>query len=64
MQISLRLLSLALTATLLAACGKQEEAVAPVPAKPETKLAQPAEEQPLRGAPDFGGTTQVAREAD
>ncbi|WP_256775127.1 MULTISPECIES: CsgG/HfaB family protein [unclassified Stenotrophomonas] len=64
MQTSLRLLSLALTATLLAACGKQEEAVAPVPAKPETKLAQPAEEQPLRGAPDFGGTTQVAREAD
>ncbi|WP_448141896.1 CsgG/HfaB family protein [Stenotrophomonas bentonitica] len=63
MQTSYRLLSLALTATLLAACGKQEAPVETTAPKAETKLDAPAE-KPLRDAPDFGGTTQVAREAD
>lgn len=63
MQTSSRLLSLALTATLLAACGKQEAPVETTAPKAETKLDAPAE-KPLREAPDFGGTTQVAREAE
>jgi curli biogenesis system outer membrane secretion channel CsgG len=63
MQTSFRLLSLALTATLLAACGKQEAPVETTAPKAESKLEAPAE-KPLRDAPDFGGTTQVAREAD
>lgn len=66
MHSSVRLLSLALTAALLAACGKQEAPAETTAApKPESKLEQPAaEEKPLRGGPDFGGTTQVAREAE
>ncbi|RRU05710.1 CsgG/HfaB family protein [Stenotrophomonas sp. 278] len=66
MHSSVRLLSLALTAALLAACGKQEAPVeAKADPKPESKLEQPAAaEKPLRGGPDFGGTTQVAREAE
>lgn len=63
MQTSYRLLSLALTATLLAACGKQEAPVETTAPKAESKLEAPAE-KPLREAPDFGGTTQVAREAE
>lgn len=63
MQTPTRLLSLALTATLLAACGKQEAAVESTAPKAESKVEAPAG-KPLRGAPDFGGTTQVAREAD
>ncbi|WP_421569057.1 CsgG/HfaB family protein [Stenotrophomonas sp. PD6] len=63
MQTSFRLLSLALTATLLAACGKQEAPVETTAPKAESKLEAPAE-KPLREAPDFGGITQVAREAD
>ncbi|MGH8038086.1 MAG: CsgG/HfaB family protein [Stenotrophomonas sp.] len=63
MQTSFRLLSLTLTATLLAACGKQEAPVETTAPKAESKLEAPAE-KPLRDAPDFGGTTQVAREAE
>ncbi|MGV8961039.1 MAG: CsgG/HfaB family protein [Stenotrophomonas sp.] len=66
MQISTRLLSLAIAATLLAACGKQEAPLDTPANKPESKLenAPAAEAEPLRGAPDFGGTTQVSREAE
>lgn len=66
MQISTRLLSLAIAATLLAACGKQEAPVETPAASAGSRLdpAAPADAAPLRGAPDFGGTTQVAREAD
>lgn len=66
MQISTRLLSLAIAATLLAACGKQEAPVDEVASKTESKVlsAANADTGPLRGTPDFGGTTQVAREAD
>ncbi|WP_312326719.1 CsgG/HfaB family protein [Stenotrophomonas sp.] len=63
MQTPTRLLSLALTATLLAACGKQEAPVEAAAPKQDSKLEAPAE-KPLRGTPDFGGTTKVAREAD
>lgn len=66
MHSSVRLLSLALTAALLAACGKQEAPAETTAApKPESKLEQPAaEETLLRGGPDFGGTTKVPREAE
>ncbi|ROP73265.1 curli production assembly/transport component CsgG [Stenotrophomonas rhizophila] len=66
MQISTRLLSLAIAATLLAACGKREAPVDEPASKAESKMAAtaPADAEPLRGSPDFGGTTQVAREAD
>lgn len=63
MQTPYRLLSLALTATLLAACGKQEAPVEAAAPKQDSKLEAPAE-KPLRGTPDFGGTTKVAREVD
>lgn len=61
MQISNRILCLAVSAALLAACGKQD--AAPVASKPQA-AAKTAPEQPLRGTPDFGGTTKVAREAE
>ena len=64
-----RLIGLGLAAALLAACGKQDTpAEAPAPAKDKATSAlasnAPVEAAPLRGTPDFGGTTQVAREAD
>src|SRR5690349_9387608 len=63
MQTPYRLLSLALTVTLLAACGKQEAPVEAPAVKAGSKVEAPAE-KPLRGTPDFGGTTKVAREAE
>jgi len=64
-----RLIGLGLVAALLAACGKEDAPAETAPAAKEkapSALAAnaPAEEAPLRGSPDFGGTTQVAREAD
>jgi len=62
-----RLIGLGLVAALLAACGEQDApAAAPAKEKATSALASntPVEAAPLRGTPDFGGTTQVAREAD
>ncbi len=69
MRTTPRLIGLGLAAVLLAACGKQDTpAEAPAPAKDKATSAlasnAPVEAAPLRGTPDFGGTTQVAREAD
>ncbi|MCU1056826.1 MULTISPECIES: CsgG/HfaB family protein [Stenotrophomonas maltophilia group] len=70
MRTTSRLIGLGLAAVLLAACGKQDTpaADAPTPAKDKATSAlasnAPVEAAPLRGTPDFGGTTQVAREAD
>lgn len=69
MRTTTRLIGLGLAAALLAACGKQDTpAAAPAPAKDKATSAlasnAPVEAAPLRGTPDFGGTTQVAREAD
>ncbi|HDS0948346.1 TPA: hypothetical protein QDZ34_000735 [Stenotrophomonas maltophilia] len=69
MRMTTRLIGLGLVAALLAACGKEDAPAETAPAAKEkapSALAAnaPAEEAPLRGSPDFGGTTQVAREAD
>ncbi|MGF6419660.1 curli biogenesis system outer membrane secretion channel CsgG [Stenotrophomonas sp. AN71] len=70
MRTTSRLIGLGLATVLLAACGKQDTpaADAPTPAKDKATSAlasnAPVEAAPLRGTPDFGGTTQVAREAD
>ncbi|WP_416055701.1 CsgG/HfaB family protein [Stenotrophomonas maltophilia] len=69
MRMTTRLIGLGLAAALLAACGKEDAPAETAPAAKEkapSALAAnaPAEEAPLRGSPDFGGTTQVAREAD
>ncbi|AWH31823.1 MULTISPECIES: CsgG/HfaB family protein [Stenotrophomonas] len=71
MRTTTRLIGLGLAAALLAACGDKEAPAAdtaPVPAKEKAASAlvsnAPADDAPLRGTPDFGGTTQVAREAD
>lgn len=62
MQTSKRILCVAMSAALLAACGKQDPAPA-ASSKPQN-AEKTAPEQPLRGTPDFGGTTKVAREAE
>lgn len=69
MRMTTRLIGLGLVAALLAACGKEDAPAETAPAAKEkapSALAAnaPEEEAPLRGSPDFGGTTQVAREAD
>ena len=69
MRMTPRLIGVGLAAALLAACGKQDApAAAPEPAKDKATSAlapaAPTDDAPLRGTPDFGGTTQVAREAD
>ncbi len=67
MRMTYRLIGLGLVAALLAACGEQDApAAAPAKEKATSALASntPVEAAPLRGTPDFGGTTQVAREAD
>lgn len=59
-----RLLYLVLSIVLLAACGREQDAqvsTAPEAASVEAQATTPA---PMRGAPDFGGTTSVQREAD
>ncbi len=66
MRMTYRLIGLGLVAALLAACGEQDApAAAPAKEKATSALASntPVEAAP-RGTPDFGGTTQVAREAD
>lgn len=68
MRTTTRLIGLGLAAALLAACGKQDAPAETAPAKDKAASAlasnAPVQEAPLRGTPDFGGTTQVAREAD
>ncbi|WP_313206849.1 CsgG/HfaB family protein [Stenotrophomonas sp.] len=69
MRTTTRLIGLGLLATLLAACGKQEapaDAAAPAKDKAPSALEAnaPVADAPMRGTPDFGGTTQAAREAD
>jgi len=69
MRTTTRLIGLGLLAALLAACGRQEApADAAAPAKDRAPSAleanAPVADAPMRGTPDFGGTTQVAREAD
>ncbi|WP_425516378.1 CsgG/HfaB family protein, partial [Stenotrophomonas lactitubi] len=68
MRTTTRLIGLGLAAALLAACGKQDAPAEAAPAKDKAASAlasnAPVQEAPLRGTPDFGGTTQVAREAD
>ena len=69
MRTTTRLIGLGLVAALLAACGKQEapaDAAAPAKDKAPSALEAnaPVADAPMRGTPDFGGTTQVAREAD
>jgi len=63
MHFSIKHLGLAVTFVLLAACGKKE---ADKPAAPATStVVAPAKaDDKLRGAPNFGGTTKVSREAD
>ncbi|MEL6078988.1 hypothetical protein AAGG41_22940, partial [Stenotrophomonas maltophilia] len=52
---------------MLSACGKQDTPAA-APANENANIAlsinAPVEAAHLRGTPDFGGTTQVARETD
>ncbi|WP_312707921.1 CsgG/HfaB family protein [Stenotrophomonas sp.] len=70
MRTTTRLIGLGLAAALLAACGDKEAPAENTPAPAKEKAASalasnaPVDDAPLRGTPDFGGTTQVAREAD
>ncbi|MBS0465639.1 MAG: hypothetical protein JSS31_04375 [Proteobacteria bacterium] len=56
-----RICMLVLLMGLLSACGKKEEAAAPVPAPPVSAPAAPASKP---GGPDFGGVTKVTREVE
>ncbi|MCW4454419.1 CsgG/HfaB family protein [Flavobacterium sp. MXW15] len=64
MTMSTRLLSLLVSTSLLVACGQKPEPQEA--AAPAATLEQPVQEEaaPLRGAPDFGGTIRVSREAE
>lgn len=64
MHRSFHLLHVALLATLLAACGQEQEqepttATTAAPAG----ATEPANQPPMRATPDFGGTERVSREA-
>jgi len=56
-----RICTLVLLMGLLSACGKKEEATAPVPAPSASAPAAPASKL---GGPDFGGVTKVTREVE
>lgn len=56
-----RICTLVLLMGLLSACGKKDEAAAPVPAPPASAPAAPASKP---GGPDFGGVTKATREVE
>lgn len=67
MRMTTRLIGLGLAALLLAACGKKESpAQAPATKEAAASVAagKAAASAPLRATPDFGGASEVAREAD
>lgn len=59
MRNTIGLWALALVAALLSACGKQEEAAAPVAASAPVAVSAAS-----NGQPDFGGITKVSREVE